>query len=187
MNRGCFEVATITARIPAKSQKTAHCRAAHCADIVATLFIPFPWPFPPPLPPRNRRNIRPSGRSSVVPGALQGRDTETNTATGSDSISEAEMGLFVTDLGRMKAKKNAPSFTWKQPRFGAFSLVSFIGRFVFVRYSIQLSSGTSGLPLHSSDFFSGVFIRAVVITPTRSLLRRRLCGRQENDATFLSH
>lgn len=39
--RGCFEVAMITARITAKSQKTEHCLAASCADIVAT----FPRPF----------------------------------------------------------------------------------------------------------------------------------------------
>jgi len=53
------------------------------------------------------------------------------------------------------AQKNAPRSTWKQPRFGAFSLVPLHGHFVLVLPSNQFHSettllppaGTSGLPL----------------------------------------
>ena len=51
---------------PGEIPKTEHCRAASCADIVATSFHPITIPHPSVLPPRNRRNIRASERFSVV-------------------------------------------------------------------------------------------------------------------------
>ena len=115
--------------------KTEHCRAASCADIVATSFPTFPRLINATLMPRNRRNIRASERSSVVYRAFRNRDAGTDTATGSVPISDTKSNRIGIRSGSYESieKRSEVHLEATQVRsvFPCFFCWSFRARFAF--------------------------------------------------------
>ncbi len=125
--------------------------------------------LPSALPPRNRRNIRASGRFCIVSGAIKYRDIEANTVTAFQYSFRCRFhrtgnaSFYIWE--RFWHRKNAPRSTWKQPRFGAFFRVFllvvsclFCLRISFAQGQLLPLAGTSGLPLDRYWFFPNSMI-----------------------------
>ena len=129
--QGCYDHGADPGEIP----KTEHCRAASCADIVATSFHPITIPHPSVLPPRNRRSIRAFERSSIVSGAIRNRDAGTDTATGSVPISDTKSNRIGIRSGSYESieKRSEVHLEATQVRsvFLCFFCWSFRARFAF--------------------------------------------------------
>ena len=119
--------------------------------------------LPSALPPRNRRNIRASGRFCIVSGAIKDQDNGANTVTGFAHIfiqNREELGVCSSGFGTYESieKRSEVHLEATQVRsvFPLFRCLLFSSCFVLVKRPNQLSSGTTFLPLDMALDFSQI-------------------------------